>query len=81
MKQIWRISEARRRRARKGIWSEANENKASKSGPDTSFVRWTVAEASWGSRDAHVQSTATQHPRPQAIEGPRRFAHAPSLLY
>ena len=26
-----------------------------------------VAEATWGSRDAHVQSTATRRPRPQAV--------------
>ena len=30
-----------------------------------------VAEAAWGSGDAHVQSTATCQPRPQAFWGPR----------
>ena len=35
-----------------------------------------VAEASWGSGDAHVQSTATRHPRPQA-DGARGASHLP----
>ena len=30
-----------------------------------------VTEAAWGSGDAHVQSTATRQPRPQAFWGPR----------
>ena len=34
-----------------------------------------VAEAPWGSGDAHVQSTATRRPRPQAVG-----AHGASLL-
>ena len=33
-----------------------------------------VAEAAWGSGDAHVQSTATRQPRPQAI-GARGASH------
>ena len=43
-----------------------------------------VAEASWGSGDAHVQSTATRRPRPQAIGArgasnlPLRFSVKPS---
>ena len=42
-----------------GSGSEANENKASKSGSGTSFVRWTVAKASW-----EVQMpTSNQSPR------------------
>ena len=36
----------------------------------------TVAKASWGSVAAHVQSTATRHPRPQAI-GTRGASHLP----
>ena len=35
-----------------------------------------VAEASWGSGDAHVQSTATRRPRPQA-DGARGAPHLP----
>ena len=44
-----------------------------------------VAEASWGSADAHVQSIATWRPRPQAIGArgasrlPLRFSAKPSL--
>ena len=35
-----------------------------------------VAEASWGSGGAHVQSTAMRHPRPQAV-GARGASHLP----
>ena len=35
-----------------------------------------VAEAAWGSGDAHVQSTATRQPRPQAV-GARGAPHLP----
>ena len=35
-----------------------------------------VAEAAWGSGDAHVQSTATRQPRPQAF-GARGAPHLP----
>ena len=35
-----------------------------------------VAEAAWGSGDAHVQSTATRQPRSRAFEAPR----APRLI-
>ena len=35
-----------------------------------------VAEAAWGSGDAHVQSTATKRPRPQAV-GARGALHLP----
>ena len=44
----------------------------------------TVAEASWGSGAAHVQSTATRRPRPQAVRArgashlPLRFSAQPS---
>ena len=31
------------------------------------FVSRAVAEAAWGSGDAHVQSTATWRPRPRAV--------------
>ena len=37
---------------------------------------WVVAEAAWGSRDAHDQSTATRRPRPQAF-GARGAPHLP----
>ena len=43
-----------------------------------------VAKASWGSADAHVQSIATWHPRPQAVRAhgasrlPLRFPARPS---
>ena len=64
MRQIGRISGARRR-ARKGTWSKAKENKASKSGPSTSFVRWTVAEASWEAQ------TPTSNQSPRGAQGCR----------
>ena len=38
-----------------------------------------VAEASWGSGAAHVQSTATRHPRPQAVRA-RGASHLPFRL-
>ena len=44
--------------------------------PGRLFVSRVVAEAAWGSGDAHVQSTAMRRPRPQAVGGPRRSALA-----
>ena len=38
--------------------------------------RRVVDEASWGSEDAHVQSTTTRRPRPQAV-GARGASHLP----
>ena len=38
-----------------------------------------VTKVSWGSQDAHVQSTATQRPRPQA-DGSRGASHLPLRL-
>ena len=69
---------------RKGIWSKTNENKASKPGPGSPFVRRTVTEVSWGSGDGHVPSTAMRRPRPQAVGArgasrlPLRFPARPS---
>ena len=40
------------------------------------LIKSAVAEAAWGSGDAHVQSTATRRPRPQAV-GARGAPHLP----
>ena len=47
----------------------------------TGLPSWAQNKEVWGNRDAHVQSTATQRPRPQAI-GARGASHLPlpSLL-
>ena len=61
------IVEAGRRRARKVIWSKENERNEVRLTQGQPFVSRAVAEAAWGSGDAHVQSTAMRQPRPQAF--------------
>ena len=53
------------------------KGKEGKPGPGPLFCQVKrFAEASWGTEDAHVQSTAMQRPRPQAV-GARGASHLP----
>jgi len=55
------------------------EGKEGKPAPGPPFCQDTVAEASWGSGAAHVQSTATRRPRPQVVRA-RDASHLPFRL-
>ena len=65
------ISEAGRK---KGDLSKAKRSNEGKRYLRQPFDNRAVAEAAWGSGDAHVQSTATRRPRPRAI-GARGAPH------
>ena len=62
--------------ARKGIWSKAMESNEGKCSSCQLFVSRAVAEAAWGSGDAHVLSINMRQPRPQAV-GARGSPHLP----
>ena len=55
-------------RSEKGDLEQGEEETMKASAARASLLsNRAVAEAAWGSGDAHVQSTATRRPRPQAV--------------